>query len=42
METLILNKKLREKYANELYKTIEEDFSWDVTAKKIIDDITKE
>ena len=41
MEKLILDSELREKYSNELHKTIENDFSWDVTAKKIINDIKK-
>lgn len=39
METLILDKKLREKYAKALYNTVKTKFSWEVTAKKILNDI---
>ena len=39
MEKLILDNKLRVKFANNLYDTVKNNFSWEVTAKKIIKDI---
>lgn len=39
MEKLLLDKSLRNKLARELNKTIKTSFSWDVTAKKIVNDM---
>ena len=39
MKKLILDDKLRDKFASKLYETVRNRFSWDVTAKKIIKDI---
>lgn len=39
MEELLLDSKLRDKLAMELYKIVKNKFSWDVTAKKILNDI---
>jgi glycosyltransferase involved in cell wall biosynthesis len=39
MKKLILDDKLRDKFASKLYETVRNKFSWDVTAKKIIKDI---
>lgn len=39
MEKLLLDRKLREKYANNLYNTVKDKFSWEVTAKKILEDM---
>lgn len=39
MEKLILDDKKRREYADNLYKTIEKKFLWEVTAKKILKDI---
>lgn len=39
MDKLINDKKLREKLAEELYETICDKFSWEVTAKKILKDM---
>ena len=39
MKKLIINKELREKLANELNKDIKNNFSWENTANKIINDL---
>lgn len=39
MEKLILDSKLRVKFANNLYDTVKNNFSWEVTAKKLVKDI---
>lgn len=39
MDKLILDEKLRNRFASNLYVTVKNNFSWDVTAKKIIKDI---
>lgn len=39
MELLIKDEVLRKKYADALYETVRDKFSWEVTAKKIIKDI---
>ena len=39
MELLIKNEDLRKKYADVLYETVRDKFSWEVTAKKIVKDI---
>ena len=39
MDKLINDKKLREKLATELYATVNNKFSWEVTAKKILKDM---
>ena len=39
MDKLINDKKLREKLATELYVTVNNKFSWEVTAKKILKDM---
>ena len=41
MEKLIVDEKLRNKFANNLYKTVKEKFLWSVTSKKIISDVKK-
>ena len=42
LETLITDKKVRDKYSNEIVKTIRTGFLWESTAKKIIKDIEGE
>lgn len=39
MKKLIDNRDLLNKYSNEIYKTVQEKFSWHVTSKKILSDL---
>ena len=39
MKELVENKEIIKKYALALRKTVEKDFSWEVTAKKILNDM---
>ena len=39
MKKLISEKKLLNKYSAEIYKTVQEKFSWEKNAKKILGDI---
>lgn len=39
MKLMVEKKELRIKYADNLYKTVKENFSWDITAKKILKDM---
>lgn len=41
LDNLIVNKGLRKKLANNLKKTVSKNFLWEVTAKKIINDINE-
>mgnify|MGYP003303576763 CR=1 FL=1 len=42
MERLILDKELRDRLANNVYKYTKDNFSWEVTAKKILVDMELE